>query len=92
MFLERLYALCTIPARGQIRKRTRFEDMLSLDAICAMPQQRLGPRDGRLRRVRGKLTCERQRGGKYVLAIRERSVVQSLQEWRAGRVCAAAEQ
>jgi hypothetical protein len=35
---------------------------------------------------------KRQRGREYFLAIRERSVVQSLQEWRVGRVCAAAEQ
>jgi hypothetical protein len=89
---ERLHALRSIPARRQIRKTARIEDMLSLDAICAMPQQRLGPRDGRLRRVRSKLMGKRQRGREHVLAIRERSVVQSLQEWRVGRVCAAAEQ
>ena len=59
MLLQRLHALRGIAARRQFRNPTRVEDMLSLDAICATPQQRLGPRDGRLRRVRSKLMGKR---------------------------------
>jgi hypothetical protein len=50
---------------------------------------RVFSRDGHLQRVRSKLMGKRWRGREYILVIRERSVVQSLQEWRVGRVCAA---
>ena len=92
MLLECLRALRSVPARRKVSNPARVENVLSLDAVRAAPQQRLGPRDARLRRVSSELTGKRERGRQYVLAIWERRVVQALQEGRVGRVRAAAEQ
>jgi len=84
--LERLRALRGVRARRKVRNPARVEDVLALDAVRAAPQQCLGPRHARLRRVRGELARKRKRGREHVLAVRERRVVESLQERRAGRV------
>ena len=90
--LERLRALRRVRARRQVRNSARVEDVLSLDAVRAAPQQRLGPSHARLRRVRRELAGKRERGWEHVLAIRERRVVKALQERRVGRVRPSAEQ
>jgi hypothetical protein len=90
--LERLRALRRVPARREVRNPARVEDVLSLDSVRATPQQRLGPRNARLRRVRRELAGKRERGRQHLLALRERRVVQPLQQRRVGRVRAAGEQ
>jgi hypothetical protein len=91
-FLERARTLRRVPARRKVRDPARVEDVLSLDGVRAAPQQRLGPRDARLRRVRRELVRKRERGREHVRAVRQRRVVQPLQERRVGRVRAAGEQ
>jgi len=90
--LERLRALRRVRARRQVRNPARVEDVLSLDAVRAAPQQRLGPRHARLRRVGRELARKRERGGEHVLAVRGRRVVEALQERRVGRVRVPGEQ
>jgi hypothetical protein len=92
VLLERLRALRSVPARRKVTNPARVENVLSLDAVRAAPQQRLGPRDARLRRVRSELAGKCESGREHVLAIWERRVVQTLQEGRVGGVRAAAEQ
>ena len=90
--LERLRALRGVRARREVRNPARVEDVLALDAVRAAPQERLGPRHARLRRVCRELARKRERGGEHVLAIRERRVVESLKERRVGRAGLPGEQ
>jgi len=90
--LERQRTLHGVRARRKVRNSARVEDVLSLDAVCAAPQQHLGPRHARRRLVHGELARKRERGGEHILAVRERRVVESLQERRVGRVRVPGEQ
>lgn len=90
--LERQCTLRRVPALRKIGDPARVKDVLSLDAVRTAPQQRLVPRDARLRRVRGELAGKRERGREHVFAVRVRRQVQPLQQRRVGRVRAAAEQ
>jgi hypothetical protein len=90
--LERQRALRRVRARREVRNPARVEDVLSLDAVRAAPQQRLGPRDARLRRVLCELARKRERGREHVRAVREGRVVEAVQERRVGRVRVPGEQ